>query len=115
MYELSLAATILKEVYYWEQSQPGTRLNGVAVHVGELSGIELDPLLVSFEFLTKGTKWDGLTLEIDYCPRLERCDACGFDFVAEDHAIPCPACQGRNTHCVGGTELNIDYIRCDQA
>ncbi len=110
MRELSFAASILRDLSVWEQCQPGTRFSRVGVRVGELSGIEIDPLLVSFEFLTKGTKWDGLALDVDYCPRLERCDACGFEFVAEDHAIPCPACQGRNTHCVGGTELDISDI-----
>ena len=115
MHELSFAATILKDMYIWQQSQPGTRLSRVAIRVGELSGIELDSLLVSFEFLTKGTKWDGLALDIDYCPRLERCDACGFDFVAEEFEIPCPACRGRKTHCIGGTELDIAYILSYQA
>ncbi len=113
MHELSIANAILKMVREERRRRAGARVVAVGVRVGELSGVNPDALRFSFEALTTGTELAPLTLEIELCPRRERCETCGETFAPEDFVFVCPACGGQSTENVSGTELAVTFLEIE--
>ena len=114
MHELSIANSILDAVRAEAARRPGARLLKVGVRVGELSGVEPDALSFSFEALVQGSNLDPLQLEIETCPRHQRCPECGRSFRVHDYDITCPDCGEERTRCVSGDELDLAYIEIEE-
>ncbi len=114
MHELGIAGAILDRVEQEAQRHPGARMLKVGVRVGELSGVDPDALAFGFEALVKDTCWEPLPLEIRFCRRQQLCMSCGHDFLAENMETACPRCGNQETSCVGGDELDIEYIEVDE-
>jgi len=113
MHELSMADAIIRRVDAEAASRPGVNFVKVGLRVGELSGVNSDALTFGFEMLVKGTRWEHLTLEIENCPRVQRCNACSHEFSAEMYETACPRCGGDDTLCIGGEELDVAYIEVE--
>jgi hydrogenase nickel incorporation protein HypA/HybF len=114
MHELGIASAILERVEQEAQRRPGVRMIKVGVRVGELSGVDPDALAFGFEALVKDTAWEPLPLDICLCRRKQLCMACGRDFTTEVINTACPHCGNTDTACVGGDELDIEYIEVDE-
>jgi len=115
MHELSIANSILDAVRAEAARRPGVRPLKVGVRVGELSGIQPDALSFSFEALVRGSDLEPLALEIEACPRRQRCPECGQEFQVHDFDITCPGCGEASTHCVSGDELDLIYMEIEEA
>ncbi len=114
MHELGIAGAILERVEQEARRHPGARMLKVGVRVGELSGVDPEALAFGFEALVKDTQWEPLPLDIRFCRRKQLCMACGGDFIAEQMETACPRCGNQDTSCVGGDELDIEYIEVDE-
>ncbi len=110
MHELSIASSILERVEEEAGRRPGSRVIKVGVRIGELSGVDPDALSFGFEALTQSWPNGPLALDIEFCPRRQRCRQCSHEFAARDSATDCPACGSGDTACVGGDELDIAYL-----
>lgn len=110
MHELSIADAILETVRGEASRRAGARIVAVGVRVGELSGVNPDALRFSFEALVAGTELDPLSLEIEPCPRRERCEECGETFEPAEFTLICPNCGGHDTRCISGHELEVAYL-----
>jgi hydrogenase nickel incorporation protein HypA/HybF len=115
MHELSIANSILDAVRAEAARRPGARLVKVGVRVGELSGIQPDALSFSFEALVRGSDLEPLALEIEDCPRRQRCPECGREFDVHDFDIVCPGCGEEHTRCISGDELDLAYIEIEES
>jgi len=115
MHELSIANSILDAVRAEAARRPGARLVKVGVRVGELSGVQPDALNFSFEALVRGSDLEPLALEIEACPRRQRCPECGQEFRAVDFDITCPGCGEERTRCISGDELDLAYIEIEES
>ena len=115
MHELSIANSILDAVRAEAVRRPGARLVKVGVRVGELSGIQPDALSFSFEALVRGSNLEPLALEIEDCPRRQRCPECGREFEVHDFDTACPACGEVRTRCISGDELDLAYIEIEES
>ena len=115
MHELSIADALLERVQQEAARRSGVRVTRVGVRVGELSGVNIDALAFGFETLVRSTPWESLALDIEYCPRLQRCQSCGHEFPAPDSATRCPRCGAANTECIGGEELDLAYLEVEDA
>ncbi len=113
MHELSIAESILKRVKAEAVRHPGARFTRVGVRIGEVSGIDVDALSFGFEMLVKDTDWQRVALEIERCPRVQRCTACKHEFTAKDSDTRCPMCGEQFTLCIGGDELDIAFIEVE--
>lgn len=114
MHELGIAAAILEKVEAEARRRPGARFTRVGVRVGEISGVDPDALSFGFECLVKDTTFDDLALEIESCPRVQRCSHCANDFPAADSMTACPKCGAADTTCIGGEELDIAFIELEE-
>ncbi len=113
MHELGIATAVLQQVEAEFRRRPGARFTKVGLRIGEVSGVDPEALSFGFEALVKDTRWEGLALEIDYCPRQQRCLGCGAVFQARDMNTDCPRCGELNTICVSGNELDIAYLEME--
>ena len=114
MHELGVASSILDSVKKEADRHPGVRITKVGVKIGELAGVDVDALQFGFECLVKETEWDGLVLEVESIPRVQRCPKCKHEFRMPDFDPQCPQCGEFATKCISGEELDIAYMEVDE-
>ena len=113
MHELGIAASVLQEAQQEAQRHPGTRLRKVKVRVGELSGVNPEALSFSFEVLVREAGLEPLGLEIETCPRRQRCPACQETFMVTEYDLRCPNCGTAETEFAGGDELELASLEME--
>ena len=113
MHELGIATSVLQEARQEAQRHAGTRLRRVKVRVGELSGVNPDALSFCFEVLVRENKLEPLELEIESCPRRQRCPACGLTFTVANYELTCPGCGTGPTEFAGGDELELAALEME--
>ena len=113
MHELTIASAILERVEHEAGQRSGVRVARVGVRVGELSGVNPDALAFGFEMLVRSSPLEPLALDIEYCPRRQRCRACRQEFPAPESATRCPACGSPETACTSGEELDLAYLEVE--
>ncbi len=114
MHEVGIAASILESVEAEAQRRPGTQFSAVGVRIGVLSNVDMDALEFAFEALIRNTPLAHLRLEVEWCPRRQKCLDCGEEFAVQDFALDCPKCAANKTSCIGGTELDIAYLELEE-
>ena len=92
MHELGIASSILEAVQKEARRHMGMRISKVGVKIGELAGVDVDALQFGFECIVKETEWEGLVLEVQSIPRVQRCPKCGNEFRMTDFDPQCPKC-----------------------
>jgi hydrogenase nickel incorporation protein HypA/HybF len=94
--------------------RPDSRIVAVGVRIGELSNIDKDALAFAFEALIQNSPWQFLKFEIEWCPRRQKCLACGEEFSVENYQLDCPKCGNSASNCISGTELDIAYLDVEE-
>ena len=113
MHEMGIANSILDKAQAEVLHHSGGRLLRVGVRIGQWSGVEPESVRFCFECLVSGTP-EPPAIDIEICPRQNRCPACGTVFALEDYNIECPLCGGTPTHPVSGDELQIAYVEMEE-
>ena len=114
MHELGIASSILECVEKESRRHGGVRVTKVGVKIGELAGVDVDALQFGFECLVKETEWDGLVLEVESIPRMQRCPKCAHEFRMTEFDPQCPQCGEFATLCISGEELDIAYVEVNE-
>jgi hydrogenase nickel incorporation protein HypA/HybF len=114
MHELSIAQSVLEAVRAEADRRPGMRICKVGLRVGELAGLDPEALQFGFEILVRESEFKSLQLEIEHCPRRQRCPQCGNAFTPREYELACPACGAARTECIGGDELEIAYLEIEE-
>lgn len=114
MHEVGIAASILESVEAEMQRRPGTRIVAVGLRIGELSNVDKDALAFAFEALTRNSPLADLRLEVEWCPRRQKCLDCAEEFTVKEFELRCPACGTDKTSCIGGTELDVAYLEVEE-
>ncbi len=115
MHEIGIASSILECVAGEAQRHPGAQVLAVGVRIGELSSVDKDALDFAFECITRDTEWEHLQLQVEWCPRRQKCLACDEEFpVPSDLDLACPRCRSNQSTCIGGTELDIAYLELEE-
>ena len=113
MHELGIAASVLQEARQEAQRHPGARLRKVKVRVGDLSGVNPEALSFSFEVLVRDAGLEPLELEIETCPRRQRCLVCRQTFPVAEYDLRCPGCGTAETEFAGGDELELASLEME--
>jgi hydrogenase nickel incorporation protein HypA/HybF len=114
MHELGIAQAVLEAVHKEAARYPSSRLVRVGLKVGELSGVDMEALRFSLEAIVRGTEWQAVQFEIEFCPRRHKCADCGREFVVKDYDLQCPQCGGPHSRCIGGEELDLAFVEVEE-
>ncbi len=113
MHELGIAASVLQQAQQEAQRHPGARLRKVKLRVGELSGVNPEALSFGFEVMVRDAGLEPLQLEIETCPRRQRCPACQQTYRVVDYDLRCPSCGNAVTEFAGGDELELASVEME--
>ena len=114
MHELGIANSVLQAAREEAQRRPGTRLRKLRLRVGELSGVNPEALRFCFEILARESNLEPPELEIESCPRRQRCRACDLTFTVADYDLNCPSCGAGKTEFVSGDELELASLEMEE-
>lgn len=114
MHEVGIASSILECVEAESRRYAGAQVLAVGVRIGELSNVDRDALSFAFEALTRGTPRELVRLEVEWCPRRQKCGSCAEEFAVQDFDLSCPKCGSSHSTCIGGTELDIAYLELEE-
>lgn len=112
MHEATLAENILGIALEAARQNGAARIFKVGLTLGEMTGVEVEALKLSFDVLKDGTPADGAELVIKRVPIRATCNKCGETFRLERYNFFCPACDGVLI-LQGGRELLVDYVDCE--
>jgi hydrogenase nickel incorporation protein HypA/HybF len=114
VHEMGIASSLLEALETEARRFPGARLAKAGLRVGELAGVDRDALSFCFEAITRGTPWETLVLEIEYCPRRQRCQRCAAVFAVQAYEFACPFCGSDKTDFAGGDELELSFLEVEE-
>jgi hydrogenase nickel incorporation protein HypA/HybF len=108
LHELSIAMEVLDIVRREVSSHGASIVTKVRLRIGDLSGVEIEPLTFSFDAVKCEQPLTATAeLVIEKIPVRVHCITCDDEFQAAGHAITCPACGGYETRLLAGEELEI--------
>jgi hydrogenase nickel incorporation protein HypA/HybF len=114
MHELGIAEAVLDAIQKEAARHPHARVVKVGLRIGELAGVDRSALRFAFEAIVQGTELERLHLEIEHCPRKQKCQDCGEGFVVQDYDLQCPHCHGSQSDCIGGDELDLAFVEVEE-
>lgn len=115
MHELSIAGAVLETVRAELQGHPQARPCRLGLRVGEWSGVDAEALRFCLEVLATDTELAEMALDIERCPRRNRCPRCGTEFLIVEYEVRCPACGEKDTIISGGAELELAFLELEEA
>lgn len=112
LHEATLAENILDIAIDTARQNHAAKIFKVGLKLGELSGVEVEALTLSFDVLKKNTPADAAQLVINRVPCRATCNKCGKNFRLERYNFFCPDCDGILI-LQSGRELLVDYVDCE--
>ena len=110
MHELSVCQAMIVQVAEAARERGMTRVTGIEVGIGPLSGVEADLLEDAFPFAAAGTVADGATLRTHRIGVRVQCSACDRESEATANRLVCGYCGDWRTTLVNGDELVLERI-----
>jgi hydrogenase nickel incorporation protein HypA/HybF len=106
VHELSITQSVVDAVL---DRLPDTRIAGVRLEIGKLSGIVPDSVRFCFDVVVAGTLLEGARLDIDEPGGRARCAECETEFDVDDLVLLCP-CGSANVAVLTGRQLRIRSV-----
>jgi hydrogenase nickel incorporation protein HypA/HybF len=114
MHELGIAEAVLNALRVEAARYPKARPASAGLRIGELAGVNAEALRFCFEAIAGSTEFEGLQLEIECCPRRQKCLECGGEFVVREYELQCPHCPSKRSECIGGDELELAFLEVEE-
>lgn len=112
MHEATLAENILTIALEAARQHHAAKIFKVSLTLGELAGVEVEALTLSFDVLKRDTAASAAELIIKRVPVTAKCNKCGKVFELERYNFFCPECDGVLI-LQSGRELLIDFVDCE--
>ena len=112
MHEATLAENILNIALDAAEQNHAAKIFKVGLTLGEMAGVEVEALNLSFDVLKKNTPADGAELVIKRVPISATCNKCGKTFRLERYNFFCPECDGVLI-LQSGRELLVEFVDCE--
>ncbi|MBI4971457.1 MAG: hydrogenase maturation nickel metallochaperone HypA [Candidatus Omnitrophica bacterium] len=107
-----IVAAILSEL----KKHPKGKVKQIKVKVGEMLHLEPESVKMHFELLTKGTRLEGIGLDLEEVPVTVCCLDCRAEGqVTDHHLLLCDNCDSRNVKITSGNNILIDSIELEGA
>ncbi|ACF12036.1 hydrogenase nickel insertion protein HypA [Chlorobaculum parvum NCIB 8327] len=110
MHEMSIAMSVIDAVTEKARQEGCSKVTGIELVVGHLSGVEVESLKFCFSAACRDTPADGAELVIEECEAVGRCEACGETFPITSFYAKCPSCAQFRVQIESGQELSVRSI-----
>ena len=112
MHEAAVAESILNIALKIAEENDAKKIREVGLKIGEMAGIEVEALTLSFDVLKTGTVAENAALKIKKIPIRAKCNKCGKIFIVERYNFFCPECDGILI-LESGRELLVEFVDFD--
>ena len=112
MHEATLAENILNIAFDAAEKVHAKKIFTVGLTLGELAGVEVEALTLSFDVLKKNSPAKDATLKIKRVPITATCNKCGKVFTLDRYNFFCPECDGVLI-LQSGRELLVEFVDCE--
>ncbi len=112
LHEATLAENILNIALDAAEKNHAEKISKIGLTLGEMAGVEVEALTLSFDVLKKNTPADAAELLIKRVPIKATCNKCGKTFQLEHYNFFCPQCDGILI-LRSGRELLVDFVDCE--
>lgn len=113
MHEMSLCEGVLRVLQEQAVSQGYSRVKGVWLEIGALSGVEPEAMAFSFDAVMRGSLADGARLEIIHLPGVAWCMQCAKTVEVGARYEACPDCGSYQLQVTGGDEMRIKELEVE--
>ncbi len=113
MHEMSLCESILQVLQTEAGKQSFSKVKTVWLEIGDLSSVEPDAMLFSFEAVTRNSLADGAALKIINVPGTAWCMQCSKPVAVKQRFDDCPDCGSAQVQITAGDELKIKELEVE--
>ena len=113
MHEMSLCEGVLQVLQDSAQKQGYTQVKTVWLEIGELSGVETEAMVFSFDVVTKGSLAENAKLEVINVPGEAWCMKCAKVVHVTRRFDECPDCSSYQLQVTGGDEMKIKELEVE--
>jgi hydrogenase nickel incorporation protein HypA/HybF len=113
VHELSITERMFKIVLDHAQQAGASKVKGINLNIGSMTGVVGDSIRFYMEIISKGTIAEGADLNINEMLATAKCRQCARDFKAGEDNWTCPHCGSINIEITGGKELFVDSIEVE--
>jgi len=113
MHEMALMEGMIQIIEEEALRQGFSKVLGVVLEIGALSGVEPQALRFAFEVVTEGTPAAGAALDIEAVPGSGLCLACGGTSVMDTRLAACAHCGDVPLQVLAGTEMRVKALDVD--
>lgn len=107
MHEVSIMAEAVRMAVESAQAAGASRITGLHLRVGALSGVVPDALQFAFEAVTVGTLAEQATLTIEHLPARFWCQTCQQEYEAANVFSLCPRCNNSSSELRSGRQMEL--------
>lgn len=110
MHELGLMQEAVRLALETAQARGASRVLGLRLRVGAMSGVVPEALQFAFEVVCRGTPAEGARLEIEVVPAACWCAGCQAEFECPEFLNECPRCHRLSSQLTRGRELDLAAV-----
>ncbi len=113
MHEMSLCEGVLQVLQTEASNQGFNKVKAVWLEIGDLSSVEPEAMLFSFDVVTKNSLADGAKLNIINVPGNAWCMQCSKNVSVKKRFDECPNCGSYQLQITGGDEMKIKELELE--
>jgi len=113
MHEYSITESMLSLALEKANEASASKITGINLVVGDLSGVVKECVQFYFDFLARGTIASGAELAFEAKPTQVRCHKCDNVFTPSDGNWACPECHETGIEIVSGRECYMESIEVE--
>jgi hydrogenase nickel incorporation protein HypA/HybF len=113
MQEFSIITNIIKIVDEISEKENFSKVNKVNLMIGKMRQVVPETLTFAFETISKGTKCEAATLNIEHVAIKVECNICGKVYEVDKFDYVCPECEKADLKLLAGQEIVLKSIEGD--
>lgn len=110
MHEVGIMQEAVRMAIETAKTQGASRVLGLRLRVGTMSGVVPDAMTFAFDMVCQGTIAEGAKLEIESVPAACWCGSCQAEFECADYVNECPRCHALSGELRRGRELDLASV-----
>jgi hydrogenase nickel incorporation protein HypA/HybF len=110
LHELAISENIISIILEHAGSAGVSKVTGINLTIGQLSGIVPDCVEFQLQMLSKGTIAEGAIISINNSAARLHCRKCDTEYSPDDYFLLCPNCGRKEFDILSGRECLVENI-----